>query len=98
MVTGERGPLALLFTGDRSVRRDARLNDLVSTGGDGHASVCSQAAMSPLELCALQDKTFYADRGHFRLSFGPAVLNRLLDIILDTTQPEFSAPHDSRAS
>jgi hypothetical protein len=36
------------------------------------------------ERSALEHEPLTTDRGHFRLSFGPAVLNRLLDIVLDT--------------
>jgi hypothetical protein len=84
VVHGRAGHGSLLFTGDRSVARDAYLHASTSTGGDGHAGECSQMALCAAERSALEHEPLTTDRGHFRLSFGPAVLNRLLDIVLDT--------------
>ena len=49
VITGRTGPDALCFTGDRSLENNRQLANLISTGGDGHASVCSQLALSAAE-------------------------------------------------
>jgi hypothetical protein len=74
------------FTGDREVERRPELRGLVTTPGDGHASVSSQLQLSPQELSAMPRPPYYAQGGHFELIHDPATRVYLLEA-LDAARP-----------
>lgn len=74
----------LAFTGDKRLENNTYLHSLVTAGGDSHGSTRSQWSLNRKEIKALQEDPYYTDRGHFRLSFGPAVLRRLMEFISDS--------------
>jgi hypothetical protein len=77
----EGGAWRTLFTGDREVERRPELRGLVTTPGDGHASVSSQLWLSPQELSAMPRPPYYAEGGHFELIHDPGAREYLLEAL-----------------
>ena len=80
------GAWPTLFAGDREVESRPDLRGLVTTPGDGHASVSSQLQLSPQELSAMPRPPYYAQGGHFELIHDPATRGYLLEA-LDAALP-----------
>jgi hypothetical protein len=77
----DRGGWRTLFTGDREVERNPRLQAVTSAPGDAHATVESQMWLSPQETAALAREPAYVDSGHRELLADAATLERLADFL-----------------
>jgi hypothetical protein len=69
------------FSGDASVERIPLRRLRAAAPGDQHATVYSQAWMSPSELAAMSSPTHFVEGGHFDMINEPAVQQRLLEIL-----------------
>ena len=74
-------PERLWFTDDKALEAKPYLQALISRPGDGHATVDSQAALSPQELNAFTHPPYLVQGGHFELILEPGSLRRLLDFL-----------------
>lgn len=74
---------SLLFTGDDELKGRPYLSALVSSPGDGHATLESQLALSPAERRALAADPFLVSGGHFELFLDPGALRRMLDFLAE---------------
>ena len=70
-----------LFSGDSALRRMGALHDRVTTGGDGHASLASQAWLSPQESAAMAAEPFYLEGDHFKMILEPEAKEKLLEYL-----------------
>ena len=79
----KKGAWQTVFTGDRWLEKRPHLKRLVTTAGDGHASIESQLWLSPQEHEQLVGEPFLVEGGHFDLILNPTTLEHLLQILTD---------------
>ncbi len=77
------GSWKLLFSGDRELRRRQALHELATARGDGHATVESQAWLSPQESRALAPEPLTVRGAHFEMILEPAVHRRFVEFLLE---------------
>jgi len=72
-----------LFAGDAEVDRDPWLRSLAVAPGDGHATLDSQAWLSPQERAAMARRPALVEGGHFEIVLSPAAHRRILEFLED---------------
>lgn len=79
-------PYELWFTEDPELHRRKELEALVSTPGDGHATLDSQLDLSPAEHAALRPP-LYVTGTHFTLLHHPATNPAVIDALMEPGGP-----------
>ena len=68
-----------LFTGDAELNGRSELEGILTEPGDIHASVTSQRWLTPSEIRALGDATYFFDGDHLTVAHEPEALRVMVE-------------------